>query len=87
MVLASSESVNILCNITIFNLLRVIFRMYKKGGCCVIQTINLGSIRMVQESIKLSTCVFVLRATVSCYHTFVSGAKGVRNQYLVREGQ
>ncbi len=50
----------------------------KKGGCCVNQTTNLGSVPMLHPSSSAGTCVFVLHAAVSRCHSFVSGAKGVR---------
>lgn len=46
--------------------------------CRVNQTINLGRVPRLHPSSSTATCVFVLHATGSCSHTFVSGAKDVR---------
>lgn len=51
----------------------------QKGGCRANQTANLGHIPMIHPSCSNCTCVYVLRATVSCCHTFVPGVMGKYN--------
>ncbi len=85
--LATSERELIICLIlqNILSIRRWILGSCANSGGCVKQITNLGSTSKHHPSNSAGSCVFVLHATVSCCHTFVSGAKCVWNTKPIRE--